>query len=134
MTQAEARRLMLTFDLLPPSILSSNSRAHWGEKRRVVKAERERAYYSAVAFWTDATGEATFKRARISYAFTAKDKRRRDWDNILTSCKPWQDGLVDAGVIEADDTDHLEIGTMTFSRGGEDKTVITVEEIVAVLR
>lgn len=49
-------------------------------------------------------------RARITLVFHVPDRRPRDTDNLMASCKPLTDGLVDAGVLVGDRSDVLEWG------------------------
>ena len=75
-------------------------------------------------------GQPPMHRARISYLFYVKDRRVRDYDNLLTACKGYPDGLKDVGVIYRDDIFHLELGSVRakVSPGGE-RTEILLEEI-----
>lgn len=83
---------------LPSRELSPNARIHWAKKARAVKKHRADALVAAVA-----NGQRPkWKQARAATIFYVKDKRRRDADNALASCKPIFDGIVDAGVL-ADD-------------------------------
>ena len=68
-------------------------------------------------------------KARISYEFLLKDQRTRDIDNLLAACKPFCDGLIDAGVIFYDDAKHLEYGEVKATYTDRNQTTIIVEEI-----
>ena len=67
-----------------------------------------------------------FKKAHISITFIAKDKRKRDLDNLFAAMKSTVDAIVDAGVLEDDDADHVSY-TIQFERGEEDNTIIDIE-------
>ena len=95
-------------------------------KARAVKASREEVGWLAKAQWRD---EKPMMKARISYEFHTKDKRRRDMDNLLAMAKPWQDGLIDAEVIFYDDAQHLEIGQCKVIQNDTEQSIILVEEI-----
>lgn len=122
------RDLKVELNHLPPAALNPNNlrRLHWSERYKATQVAKEEVGWLAKVAWHD---DKPMMRARISYEFTVKDHRKRDLDNLLSSCKAYQDGLIEAGVIFYDDADHLEIGSVTFNRGNEDKTVIFIEEV-----
>lgn len=68
------------------------------------------------------------QKAVINYIFVVTNKRNRDLDNLLSSCKAIQDGLVNAGVIMADDCWHLSIGRVEVVIGEKEQTIITIRE------
>jgi hypothetical protein len=119
------RTLQIEIDHLPYRELSPNARVHWAEKSKAVKISREEIGWLAKAKWH---GQPAMMRVVISYQFTVKVSRSRDEDNLVAACKPWQDGLIDAGVIFYDDARHLKLGTVGIIPGESNKTVITVEE------
>jgi len=123
---SETAILRIEIEHLPYPELSPNSRLHWAVKARAVKAAREEVGWLAKAQWRD----KLMARARISYEFYVKDKRRRDLDNLLAMAKPWQDGLVDAGVLEDDDAEHLEIGYSKVIRSNAERSIILIEQII----
>ncbi|KKL44333.1 hypothetical protein LCGC14_2366730 [marine sediment metagenome] len=120
------RRLEITIDHLPDKRLSPNSRVHWAVRYRATKEAKEEIGWLAKVGWGDSE---PMMKARISYMFHAKVHRKRDLDNLLASCKAYQDGLIEVGVIFYDDADHLEIGSIELTQGQENKTVILVEEV-----
>ena len=126
MTMDTERKLKIVLAHLPYTELSPNSRVHYMVKARAVKASREEIGWLAKAQWHDAQ---PMMKARISYEFHTKDKRHRDLDNLLAMAKPWQDGLIDAGVIFYDDADHLEIGSVRVIQSDAEQTIIKVEEL-----
>ena len=66
-------------------------------------------------------------KAHITITWVAKDKRRRDIDNLFASMKPYIDGLVFAEVI-ADDSADCVTYSLRYERGEKDDTIIEVEE------
>ena len=124
------RKIQIEIDHLPYPELNPNSRVHWAVKARGVKASRKEIGWLAKVQWHD---DEPMVRARISYDFYTKDKRHRDLDNLLAMCKPWQDGLIDVGVIFYDDAQHLEMGYIKLMQGDADKSIITVEELEQAL-
>ena len=119
------RRLIITISHLPYPELNPNSRVHWAVKARAIKVSREEIGWLAKSQWHD---EKPMIKARVSYDFHTKDKRHRDLDNLLAMTKPWQDGLIDGGVIFYDDAHHLEIGDIKLIQSDADQTIISIEE------
>ena len=68
-----------------------------------------------------------YAKAHITITWVAKDKRRRDIDNLFASMKPYIDGLVFAEVI-ADDSADCVTYSLRYERGEKDDTIIEVEE------
>jgi len=87
---------------------------------------REEVGWLAKTEWKD---QKPMVRARISYEFLIKDRRKRDADNLLAACKPFTDGLIDASVIFYDDIAHLEYGLIRAVYADKDQTIITIEEL-----
>lgn len=113
---------------LPSHDLSPNARVHWAKRAKAAKHLRADVVDLAVphALWL--TGP--IQRAKIDYEFRVKGKRRRDLDNLLAAMKPGVDGLVDAGLIQDDDCDHLELAGARIVRSDCDATIITISEVV----
>src|SRR3990167_3231811 len=108
------RKLEIIVEHLPYRELSPNSREHFMVKARAVKAQREEVGWLAKVQWHD---QSPMRHARISYRFIVQDKRHRDIDNLIASAKSMVDGLVDGGVLEADDAEHLALGQCNILRG-----------------
>ena len=70
---------------------------------------------------------AALPKAHITITFIAKDKRRRDIDNLFASMKAYIDGLVYARVILDDSADRVSY-TLRYERGDKDDTIIEVKE------
>lgn len=93
----------------PHKNLSPNARVH-----RMVVAKEKRAARNE-AFWVAAADmQSNFIGARgvvVTLTFCPPDKRRRDLDNMLSSCKAMLDGLSDAiGVDDSEWSIHLKRG------------------------
>jgi hypothetical protein len=123
------RTLTITLDHLPPADLNPNRMRsiHWSKRSAVERTAREEAYWLALDKWRKAVPIAT---ARVSVAFTFKDGRERDLDNLLSACKPYLDGLKDAGVISGDSYKHLKYGGIEGKQTGNDQTKIIIEEVI----
>ena len=122
------RRLEIKLNHLPDSRLNPNNlrRQHWSVRHKATEEAKEEIGWLAKAAWHD---DKPMLKARISYFFHAKDHRRRDLDNLLSACKAYQDGLIEAGVLFYDDAEHLEIGRVSMTTDNGDSTIILVEEL-----
>lgn len=99
-----ADTLVITLPL-PSPLLSPNARTHWAVKSREAKPARNMAAWAAkaalhanrhIAHLFPAT------TATVEYAFYWPDRRRRDDDNAIISCKSYRDGLADGGLLVDD--------------------------------
>ena len=91
----------------PHSSLSPNSRVHWAEKSRHNKSTKNHA-------WA-ATLESKFKAHEgpidLHITFRPADRRKRDIDNMIASCKGMLDGVaLGLGVDDSRFRLHLEVG------------------------
>ncbi len=77
----------------PDSILSPNSRAHWALRAKAKKAQR--AEWAALAHVSSMKAPREGK-VEVRLEFIPSDRRPRDADNLLASCKSGLDGLADA--------------------------------------
>lgn len=129
--EAEDKRvLQIKLAHLPPSELNPNNlrRQHWSVRYKATQEAKEEIGWLAKADWHD---DKPMMKARISYMFHSKDHRKRDLDNLLSACKAYQDGLIEAGVLFYDDAEHLEIGSVSLETDIENRTVILIEELHA---
>lgn len=94
---------------LPPRSQHQNWRGHWAARAKQTKKCRNLA--------ADRTYEARcegWQRASVEFRFFHKDSRRRDAVNFMAACKAYVDGVVEAGLLPDDDSEHLEIGKVSF--------------------
>ena len=110
---------------LPDSKLSPNKRLHYMSLHQAKKAAKEEAF---VLVLESGRPDVPYDKAHITITWVAKDKRRRDVDNLFASMKPYIDGLVDSGLLTDDDAMHVSY-TLRYERGTKDNTIIEVEEI-----
>jgi len=109
---------------LPDRKLNPNKRLH---HMQLYAAKRD-AKDEAIALVLEQGRPAIpYAKAHITVTWVAKDKRRRDVDNLFASMKPYIDGLVEAELIEDDDAMHVSY-TLKYERGDADDTIIEVEE------
>lgn len=80
----------------PHSSLSPNSRTHWARKARHQKEQR-REWLLMAKDW-QATHAPLYPSGAVwvTLYFVPPDRRGRDIDNLLASCKGGLDGLADA--------------------------------------
>ena len=110
---------------LPDSDLNPNKRLRWG---KLAKAKRE-AKDEAMALVLEQGRPATpYAKAHITITWVAKDKRRRDTDNLFASMKSYLDGLVHVGLLRDDDAMHVGY-TLRYEQGDKANTIIEVEEL-----
>jgi Holliday junction resolvase RusA-like endonuclease len=121
--KARPDRLCIIIDHLPSSVLNPNHKAHFYVKHQAFQAAKEEVFILAKQVMGDWIAP---DKASISYTFTVKSKRNRDLDNLISSCKAIQDGLVSAGVLKADDCWHLSLGKVEVVKGTVDHTMIEV--------
>jgi Holliday junction resolvase RusA-like endonuclease len=109
---------------LPDRDLSPNKRLH---HMQLYAAKRDAKDEAIALVLQQGRPAHPYERAHITITWVAKDKRRRDPDNLFASMKPYIDGLVEAGLIEDDSAMHVSY-TLRYERGDKDNTVIEVEE------
>lgn len=84
--------MTLTFGW-PPAVLSPNARVHWSKRAKAAKSYRAACWAIAMEA---GVRQREWHRPKVHLEFVPPDRRRRDWDNMLASCKNGLDGLADA--------------------------------------
>ena len=110
---------------LPDPALNPNKRLHYMELYRAKDAAKQAA---AALVLAQGKPPRPYQKAHITITWVAKDKRRRDVDNLFASCKAYLDGLVAVGLLADDDAMHVSY-TLRYERGTRDNTIIIVEEL-----
>ena len=110
---------------LPDPDLSPNKRLHYMALYKAKASAKEEA---AALVMAHGKPSRPYEMAHITITWIAKDKRRRDVDNLFASCKAYIDGLVAVGLLVDDDAMHVSY-TLQYERGEKDNTIIEVEEI-----
>lgn len=77
----------------PPKGLSPNDRIHWAKKAKITKAYRN---ISRVLTMQAGLVAPTTERILLVMEFVPPDRRARDDDNLIASCKGLRDGIADA--------------------------------------
>ncbi|RTL63549.1 MAG: endodeoxyribonuclease RusA [Hyphomicrobiales bacterium] len=80
----------------PPKSLSPNSRKHWAVKAKDAKHARQVAAWSVRSAGIRPGDLDIPYRVKVTLGFAPPDKRHRDDDNMLSSCKNFIDGIADA--------------------------------------
>ena len=110
---------------LPDPALSPNKRLHYME---LYKAKASAKQEAAALVLAQGKPPRPYEKAHITITWVAKDKRRRDTDNLFSSMKAYIDGLVEAGLLVDDDAMRASY-TLRYERGTRNTTIIEVEEL-----
>ena len=110
---------------LPDPDLSPNKRLHYMALYKAKAAAKQEA---AALVMAQGKPPRPYERAHITITWVAKDKRRRDTDNLFSSMKAYIDGLVEAGLLVDDDAMRVSY-TLRYERGTRNNTIIEVEEL-----
>lgn len=106
----------------PTSDLSPNARGHWA-----IKARAKKAYRATCAAQARSQGltRLNAERLHLKITFVPPNRRARDLDNLLASCKAGLDGLCD--VVGVDDSKwSMEISKADDRIGGFVEIVVAV--------
>jgi len=111
---------------LPPRELSPNA----GKKWNVHKINRitQKAQSDTIARIREQIPRGKpLERATVTITFVVPTRARRDLDNLIAAAKPFQDGLVLAGVIADDNTGVIktEYPGIVYEKG-KSMTIIEV--------
>ena len=110
---------------LPDPDLNPNKRLHY---MKLYVAKRNAKDVAMGLVLEQGRPATPYAKAHITVTWVAKDKRRRDVDNLFASMKPYIDGLVDSGLLTDDDAMHVSY-TLRYERGTKDNAIIEVEEV-----
>lgn len=86
-------------------LLSLNDRKHWAASQ-VIGQQIKKAAWAMARSMVPATAPP-LERVTVTVEYQPPDKRRRDADNLAASGKPAIDGLVLAGVLPDDNSEHV---------------------------
>ncbi|MAH45500.1 hypothetical protein CMI37_06705 [Candidatus Pacearchaeota archaeon] len=109
---------------LPDRDLSPNKRLHHMKLYKAKDAAKELAI---AKIREQGRPKQPLDWAHIAITWVAKDKRRRDIDNLMASMKPYLDALVAEGVIADDSADHVTY-SLRYERGTQEDTIIEINE------
>ena len=111
---------------LPDPDLSPNKRLHHMTVYRAKAAAK--MYAIALVMAQGGKPDHPYERAHITITWIAKDKRKRDIDNLFAAMKPSIDGLVHVGLLRDDDAMRVSY-TLRYEQGDKANTILDVEEI-----
>lgn len=115
LTAAEARAIDLPW---PSRTLHPNARPHWAAKAKAAKSAREDASLMAKAI-----GKIEAASLKAVCIFSPPDNRARDVDGMLSSIKPYLDGIAD--VVGIDDSKwKIELCRGVPRKGGNVRIVL----------
>ena len=117
----------------PAKALWSNSRVHWAVKAKAAKNARWWAFIGVREIWRGYPGPEVKVQVSVK-AYKHGRGALPDRDNLISACKAYFDGLVDAGICPSDRPEHFELGTITIERGDVSEVVLIVEPLELVLR
>ena len=117
--------MRIELDHLPDPDLNPNKRLH---HMQLYAAKRDAKDEAMVLVLEQGRPSTPYEKAHITITWVAKDKRRRDIDNLFAAMKAYIDGLVDARLIVDDSAMHVTY-TLRYERGDKDNTIIEVKEI-----
>lgn len=89
-------------DLPDSPLISPNDRAHWSKR-----AECAQVWRTASRLLAKQARIPRMDRISVSLDHWPKTKRRQDTDRISLVAKWCVDGIVDAGVVDDDDSTHV---------------------------
>jgi|TARA_R100000306_G_scaffold32966_1_gene34414 crossover junction endodeoxyribonuclease RusA len=110
---------------LPDPQLNPNKRHHPMRLARTKKVARKVAWALALEAGVPRT---PLSKAHITITFVAKDRIRRDLDNLVASMKAYIDGIVDAGVIEDDSATNVSY-SFSYERGEKANTIVKIDAL-----
>lgn len=98
--QASADRIAIDLGDVMPLLrrTSPNARGHWAAKSNATRRLRAHAHAMALSS-VPAASRQLWASANARLVLRVPDRRRRDTDNLLASCKAVFDGLADAGLV-----------------------------------
>ena len=120
-------RVVLTISLpyLPPKELSPNSRLYFLDHGKKIAKNMVRDDIHMLVREQEWKKDP-LESAVVRFKWGLPDKRRRDMDNLLASCKTHLDALVKQGVLVDDSWQHVELELGCFYSKGQPQTIIEV--------
>lgn len=93
---------------LPSGLLSPNHKGgSFGGRMQIMGAVKAYRAKAKAAAEDQGVESGPWPKATVRATFYHREKRRRDDVNAMASLKPAYDGLVDARLLEDDDSEHL---------------------------
>jgi hypothetical protein len=111
----------------PRKELSPNARVHRMTKARFIRRAREFAHYTTLEQLSPTCKQEAAQLPRplsLTLTFMAPDKRHRDRDNLLASCKSMIDGMCQA--LGIDDAEFSRVTAATGERADGGLVVVEI--------
>ena len=112
---------------LPPKEANPNSNSHFYTRSRVRREQHEKRIGYVLE---QGRPDKPFEKAHITITWSAKDKRKREIDNLLSERKGSIDGRVEADGLVDDSAKHLSY-TLFYEWGDDikkDETILEIKE------
>ncbi len=120
---------------LPNPALSPNvAIGSYGGRMKKAAAAKKYRRLAREAVEAEEVETAPWERVIVEAKFWHKTNRRRDTDNAMASLKPAYDGIVDSGLVQDDDWEHMQRGMPSFDRDKDNPRVeLTITRCVDVI-
>lgn len=109
-----------------PEQLANSHLSHWVRRRALAAAKERTAIHLRAAGFSPIAG-----KARLAITLVFPTVRLRDSDNLMARCKGVIDSFVALGLIEDDDTEHLEVAVTARVEPRRAAVEIVLAEAVA---
>ena len=114
----------VTIDGFPPRDAAPNARVHY-MKLHAVKKEQGELMTGLIL--SQGIPDKPMEKSHLTITFESKDKRNRDIDNLLASCKAYIDALV-PDVIVDDNAERLSLSLFYKSKMPETRIIFELED------
>ena len=118
------RNFRVIIDGFPPREASPNARVHYMKLHSVKKEQKELMTGLILA---KGIPDKPMDKAHLTITFESKDKRKRDIDNLLASCKAYIDALVPDVIID-DNAERLSLSLFYKSKMPETRIIFELED------
>lgn len=126
--QLRATRVRVITVTIPGQPPTPNARRHWRQIAHDNAVWKDAAWKAALHVKPE--GWAPLPYVALEVVVIVPDKRHRDFDNAMASCKPLIDGLVVAGIMAGDSNREVDSFRVRFQyRKGVSAVSITVTEL-----
>jgi Holliday junction resolvase RusA-like endonuclease len=125
MRKIKRQSVVCTVPNLPNSEISPNARKHHLGKNRLMQSAKD--VMENALKEQGCLQNPLWESAHLDLLFRATDKRRRDLDNMVASCKPWIDALKNTVIVD-DRASILATLSARYEIGEVEETVMTVTQ------
>lgn len=122
----------ITIDCLPPTELRANNHSsnYWYARAEASKKCRHQAMLLGMQYTNSRPDFETIHHCEIEEVFVIGTRRKIDIEGLMGACKPYIDGIKDAGIIWDDDWQHVRrlTGRVIYQRNVE-RTEINIKQV-----